>query len=76
MPASIPPGPGNPLGLRALDWSASGIRFHGVPLSEYSSLGHNASHGCIRMSEEDVIQLYDLVDIGTPIVSVQTAPYS
>ena len=76
MPPSIPPGPSNPLGLRAMDWDASGIRFHGVPPSEYSSLGHNASHGCVRMTEEDVIELYDLVDVGTPIVSIQTAPYS
>lgn len=76
MPATIPPGPSNPLGLRAMDWDASGIRFHGVPPSEYSSLGHNASHGCVRMTEEDIIQLYDLVDVGTPIVSIQTGPYS
>jgi outer membrane biosynthesis protein TonB len=74
MPASIPPGPGNPLGVRALDWSASGIRFHST--SDLGSLGHNASHGCVRMSAADVIELYDMVDIGTPIVSIQTAPYS
>ncbi|MDQ3877376.1 MAG: L,D-transpeptidase family protein, partial [Actinomycetota bacterium] len=47
MPASIPPGPDNPLGLRAIYWSAPGIRFHGIPSSELSSLGHNASHGCV-----------------------------
>jgi lipoprotein-anchoring transpeptidase ErfK/SrfK len=75
MPASIAPGADNPLGLRAIDWSASGIRFHGVPTSELSSLGYNASHGCIRMSNADAIQLFDLVDIGTPIVSIQVAPY-
>jgi hypothetical protein len=74
MPATIPPGPGNPLGVRALDWSASGIRFHST--SDLGSLGHNASHGCVRMSAADVIELYDMVDIGTPIVSIQTAPYS
>jgi lipoprotein-anchoring transpeptidase ErfK/SrfK len=74
MPASIPPGPGNPLGVRALDWSASGIRFHST--SDLGSLGHNASHGCVRMSAADVIELYDMVEIGTPIVSIQTAPYS
>jgi len=73
MPATIGPGIDNPLGVRALDWNASGIRFHGT--QALSSLGHNASHGCVRMSTEDVIELYDLVDIGTPIVSIQTAPY-
>jgi lipoprotein-anchoring transpeptidase ErfK/SrfK len=76
MPASIPPGPDNPLGLRAMYWSSPGIRFHGIPTSELSSLGHNASHGCIRMSNADAMQLFDLVDVGTPILSIQTAPYS
>jgi lipoprotein-anchoring transpeptidase ErfK/SrfK len=73
MPATIPPGPGNPLGVRAIDWSASGIRFHST--SDLGSIGHNASHGCVRMTAEDVIELYDLVDIGTPIVSIQTGSY-
>jgi hypothetical protein len=68
MPVSIPPGPDNPLGLRALNWSAPAIRFHGT--SALYSLGFNASHGCVRMSNEDVIQLYDMIDVGTPIVSV------
>ncbi|MGH2818170.1 MAG: L,D-transpeptidase family protein [Actinomycetota bacterium] len=68
MPVSIPPGPSNPLGLRALNWSAPAIRFHGT--SATYSLGFNASHGCVRLSNEDVIQLYDMIDVGTPIVSV------
>lgn len=68
MPAMIPPGPGNPLGTRALNWSASGIRFHGTEATY--SLGYNASHGCIRMAMADVEVLYDLVDVGTPIVSL------
>ena len=68
MPASIPPGPGNPLGTRAINWSASGIRFHGTEATY--SLGYNASHGCVRMAMPDVEELYDLVDVGTPIVSV------
>lgn len=73
MPAMIPPGPGNPLGLRAINWSAAGIRFHGT--SATYSLGYNASHGCVRMSNDDAIQLYDMMEVGTPIVSVEVAPY-
>jgi lipoprotein-anchoring transpeptidase ErfK/SrfK len=73
MPASIPPGPSNPLGLRAINWSASGIRFHGT--SATYSLGYNASHGCVRMSNDEVIQLYDMIDVGTPIVSVFTGTW-
>lgn len=73
LPKMIPPGPGNPLGLRALNWSAPAIRFHGT--SATYSLGYNASHGCVRMSNEDVIELYDMVEVGTPIVSTVVAPY-
>ncbi len=72
MPDMIPPGPGNPLGLRAINWTAPAIRFHGT--SATYSLGYNASHGCVRMSNEDVIQLYDMIDVGTPIVSVVAGP--
>lgn len=68
LPATIAPGPGNPLGLRALNWTAPAIRFHGT--TNIASLGHQASHGCVRMSNADVIELYDLVDVGTTIVSV------
>lgn len=72
MPASIPPGPGNPLGVRAINWSAPAIRFHGTS-AEYS-LGYNASHGCVRLSNEDVIELFNIVEVGTPIVSVVAGP--
>ena len=68
MPASIGPGPGNPLGTRALNWNASGIRFHGTEATY--SLGYNASHGCVRLAMSDVEQLYDMVEVGTPIVSL------
>ena len=68
MPESIPPGPNNPLGVRAINWSAPAIRFHGT--SATYSLGYNASHGCVRMSNTEVIELYDIVEVGTPIVSV------
>ena len=68
MPPSIPPGVGNPLGLRALNWSAHGaIRFHGTQAIQ--SLGTDASHGCVRMSNADVVELYDLVDVGAVILS-------
>ena len=68
MPEEIPPGKNNPLGLRALNWSAPGaIRFHGT--QAINSLGTSASHGCVRMANSDVIELYDLVDVGAVIVS-------
>jgi hypothetical protein len=67
MPEYIPPGPSNPLGVAAVYWDASGIRFHGT--SDIGSIGTPASHGCVRMYNEDVIELYDMVEVGTPIVS-------
>ncbi len=69
MPAEIPPGPGNPLGTRALNLNAPGIRIHGT--YDLASLGTAASHGCIRMSIKDVEQLYDIVDVGTPVLIIK-----
>jgi lipoprotein-anchoring transpeptidase ErfK/SrfK len=66
LPASIPPGPGNPLGTRALYLNASGIRIHGT--YDVGSIGTHASHGCIRMLMSDVEELYPLVPIGTRVI--------
>jgi lipoprotein-anchoring transpeptidase ErfK/SrfK len=66
MPPSIPPGPGNPLGTRAMALNASGILIHGTYASY--SVGHYASHGCIRMLLSDVEALYPQVPEGTPVL--------
>ncbi|MGZ5334362.1 MAG: L,D-transpeptidase family protein [Solirubrobacterales bacterium] len=60
----IPPGPGNPLVAR---WMGiyNGAGFHGT--YETGSLGSAASHGCIRMSVDDVIDLFDRIEVGTPV---------
>ena len=65
LPASIPPGPGNPLGTRALYLDAPGIRIHGTYSDD--SIGTAASHGCIRMHISDSEELYPLIPIGTPV---------
>jgi lipoprotein-anchoring transpeptidase ErfK/SrfK len=65
MPEYIPPGPSNPLGTRALDLSASGIRFHGT--RNIGSVGTAASHGCMRMYMKDIEALYPLVPVGTAV---------
>jgi lipoprotein-anchoring transpeptidase ErfK/SrfK len=72
-PAVIPPGPGNPLGTRALYLNAPGIRIHGTP--EDSSIGHWASHGCIRMHISQSEALYPLVPVGTPVFIVGAPPW-
>ena len=64
MPAVIRGGANNPLGTRAIYTSASGIRMHGVPASENWSIGHRASHGCLRMHRWDVENFYPRVPVG------------
>jgi len=66
MPAYIPPGPSNPLGTRALNLNASGIRIHGT--TQDWSIGRAASHGCMRMHRWDIEDLYDRVEVGTPVI--------
>lgn len=68
MPASIPPGAGNPLGTRAINLSAPGIRFHGT--TEDWSIGRAASHGCMRMHRWDVEDLYEEVEVGDKVFIV------
>ncbi|HET7487777.1 MAG TPA: L,D-transpeptidase/peptidoglycan binding protein [Acidimicrobiales bacterium] len=72
LPAKIDAGPKNPLGTRAMNLSAPGIRIHGT--SNVASLGHSASHGCVRMAMADVEELFDQVDQGTPVVIIQGPP--
>ena len=63
---TIPPGPDDPLKARWLGiFNGAGI--HGIDPSEYGSIGHAASHGCVRMRIPDVIDLYDRVPVGAPI---------
>ena len=61
---SIPPGPGNPLVARWIGiYDGAGI--HGT--DQPDSIGTSASHGCVRMLVDDVIELYDRVPLGTPL---------
>lgn len=66
MPPYIPPGPGNPLGTRALATSASGVLIHGT--SSSWSIGSAASHGCIRMHIRDSEDLFERVEVGIPVL--------
>ena len=60
----IPPGPDDPLKARWLGiFNGAGI--HGT--DETGSIGHAFSHGCVRMTIPDVIDLYDRVNVGTPV---------
>lgn len=61
----VPPGVGNPLGTRWMGLTAPYVGIHGT--YEDWSIGHWASHGCIRMHIPDVEELFELVTIGTPV---------
>lgn len=68
MPAYIGPGPNNPLGTRALRLDRGALVIHGTP--QPWTIGHRASHGCIRMRRPDIERLYDLVPDRTPVFIV------
>jgi lipoprotein-anchoring transpeptidase ErfK/SrfK len=59
-------GPGNPLGARALYLGDSLYRIHGT--NDPSTIGHAVSSGCIRMTNQAVIDLYNRVKVGTTVV--------
>jgi hypothetical protein len=62
--------PGNPLGKRAmyLDWSL--LRIHGTP--SRGSIGSAVSNGCIRMLNEDVMDLFERVHLGAPVYAIKS----
>jgi lipoprotein-anchoring transpeptidase ErfK/SrfK len=66
LPASMKGGPANPLGARALYIGSTEYRIHGS--NEPWTIGHTVSSGCIRMRNEDVIDLYGRVGVGTRVV--------
>jgi lipoprotein-anchoring transpeptidase ErfK/SrfK len=67
MPDMIPGGPGNPMGDRKIGINWPGVFLHGIPPSEYSSIGTAASHGCMRMMPASIHDLYPRVKVGDPV---------
>lgn len=66
LPSFMAGGPENPLGARALYLGSSLYRIHGS--NEPWTIGTQVSSGCIRMRNEDIIDLYDRVRVGTKVV--------
>ena len=68
LPRHMPGGLDNPLGARALYLGSSLYRIHGT--NEPHTIGRAVSSGCIRMLNEDVIDLYNRVKVGTRVVVI------
>jgi lipoprotein-anchoring transpeptidase ErfK/SrfK len=66
LPRHMAGGPENPLGARALYLGSSLYRIHGT--NEPHTIGQNVSSGCIRMMNEDVMDLYERVRVGTRVI--------
>jgi L,D-transpeptidase ErfK/SrfK len=68
LPAVVPPGPDNPMGSRALRLSHRTVLIHGT--NRPWGIGTRASHGCIRLYEEDITRLFARIKPGTRVTIV------
>ncbi len=66
LPRFMAGGPGNPLGARAMYLAGTVYRIHGT--NQPSTIGKHVSSGCIRMVNDDVIDLYARTQVGTKVV--------
>ena len=71
LPRFMAGGPGNPMGARALYLGSTIYRLHGT--NQPQTIGHAVSSGCFRLVNDDIIDLYERVPIGTKVV-VRHAP--
>jgi lipoprotein-anchoring transpeptidase ErfK/SrfK len=72
LPRMTAGGPGNPLGARAMYLGGTEYRIHGT--NDPTTIGKQVSSGCIRLTNEDVINLYDRVQIGAKVIVLAQAP--
>jgi lipoprotein-anchoring transpeptidase ErfK/SrfK len=66
LPRMTAGGPGNPLGARAMYIGGTVYRIHGTNAPD--TIGKNVSSGCIRLTNEDVMDLYSRVQVGSKVV--------
>ena len=71
LPATVPPGPENPLGLFALNLGWNNYVIHGT--NKPYGIGRRVSSGCIRLYPEDIERLFDTVKVGSPVMVVDQA---
>jgi L,D-transpeptidase ErfK/SrfK len=65
LPAVVPPGPDNPLGDRWMTIGNTSYGIHGT--NNQWSIGRTATHGCIRLYNDEMLRLFDRIPTGTPI---------
>jgi lipoprotein-anchoring transpeptidase ErfK/SrfK len=73
LPRVMAGGPGNPLGARAMYLGDTAYRIHGT--NQPGTIGRHVSSGCIRMLNDDVIDLYSHVNVGTKVVVLRDEPH-
>jgi lipoprotein-anchoring transpeptidase ErfK/SrfK len=61
----LPPGPNNPVGVIWIQLNKKGIGLHGT--SDPDAIGRNASHGCVRLANWDIVRLAAKVKAGVPV---------
>ena len=66
LPVHMEGGPANPLGARAMYLGSTLYRIHGT--NAPWTIGTNVSSGCIRLRNEDVVDLYERVEVGTKVI--------
>ncbi len=66
LPRQMAGGPGNPLGARAMYLGGTNYRIHGT--NAPGTIGTRVSSGCIRLTNEDVADLYSRVNVGTKVI--------
>jgi lipoprotein-anchoring transpeptidase ErfK/SrfK len=66
LPRFMAGGPGNPLGARALYLGNTDYRIHGT--NDPSTIGHRVSSGCIRLTNDDIADLYRRAKVGGKVV--------
>jgi lipoprotein-anchoring transpeptidase ErfK/SrfK len=69
LPRYVPPGPNNPLGIRALNLGFPGAyRIHGT--NDIRKIGRQSSNGCIGLFNEHILEVYDRAQVGTPVLLI------
>jgi hypothetical protein len=68
LPGYVPPGPDNPLGIRALNLGWPAYRIHGT--NDIRKIGRQSSSGCIGLFNEHILEVYERAQIGTPVLLI------